>query len=335
MEIRKQWEALEREWLSPLAVKSAESKGRVKPEPQCEFRTVFQRDRDRIIHCKSFRRLKQKTQVFLAPKGDHYRTRLTHTLEVAQVARTLARALKLNEDQTEAVALSHDLGHTPFGHIGEATLNRLMPEGFKHNEQSLRMVDVLENDGEGLNLTYEVRDGILTHSGDQKPASLEGWCVRRADRIAYINHDIDDAVRGGIIKPSDLPADCLRVLGDTHSKRINTMISDILANAPKTERVEMSKEIAEATDKLRDFLFEHVYQDSWRDEEETRCDFVLTTLFDYYGRHPEQMPGEYMAVARAEGTNRGVCDFLACMTDGYIIDLFTQRFVPKYFSVES
>lgn len=334
MNIREQWEQHEREWLSPLAVKSADSRGRVRPEPQCEIRTVFQRDRDRIIHCKSFRRLKQKTQVFLAPKGDHYRTRLTHTLEVAQVARTLARALKLNEDLTEAVALSHDLGHTPFGHIGEATLNRLMPGGFRHNEQSLRMVDVLERDGKGLNLTYEVRDGILTHSGEHEPASLEAWCVRRADRIAYINHDIDDAVRGEILKLSDLPADCLRTLGNTHGERINTMITDIIVNFQKTQRVEMSPEVAQASEKLRDFLFERVYFDGWRTEEASRCDFALTALFEYYDKHPEQMPGEYIAVADAQGTPRAVCDFLAGMTDGYAIDLFGERFVPRHFSVE-
>lgn len=335
MNFRKQWEEHEQEWLSPLAVKSTESRGRENSLPQCEIRTVFQRDRDRIIHAKSFRRLKQKTQVFLAPKGDHYRTRLTHTLEVAQVARTLARSLKLNEDLTEAIALGHDLGHTPFGHIGEATLNRLMPEGFRHNEQSLRMVDVLENDGRGLNLTYEVRDGILTHSGEQEPATLEGWCVRRADRIAYINHDIDDAIRGEIIMPTDLPADCLQTLGDSHPERINTMISDLLSNAVKTGKVEMSAEIAEATDKLRDFLFDRVYHDGWRAEEETRCDFILTTLFEYYNKHPERMPDEYVAVAATDGTQRGVCDFLACMTDSYIIDLFTERFVPKHFPVRS
>ncbi len=234
MDVRRQWEEHEQAWLSPLAVKSTESRGRIRPEPQCEIRTVFQRDRDRIIHCKSFRRLKRKTQVFLAPRGDHYRTRLTHTLEVAQVARTLARALRLNEDLTEAIALGHDLGHTPFGHIGEATLNRLMPGGFRHNEQSLRMVDIIERDGRGLNLTLEVRDGILTHTGAQEPATLEGWCVRRADRIAYINHDIDDAIRGEILKPGDLPQDCLQVLGATHSKRINTMITDIIRNAVQT-----------------------------------------------------------------------------------------------------
>ena len=335
MEIRTQWEELEQAWLSPLAVKSVDSKGRLKPEPQCEIRTVFQRDRDRIIHCKSFRRLKRKTQVFLAPKGDHYRTRLTHTLEVAQVARTLARALKLNEDLTEAIALGHDLGHTPFGHIGEATLDRLMPGGFRHNEQSLRVVDVLEHDGRGLNLTEEVRDGILTHTGAREPATLEGWCVRRADRIAYINHDIDDAIRGGILKPSDLPADCIQVLGATHRERINTMIIDIIRNASATQRIEMSREIAEASDKLRDFLFARVYHDGWRAEEEGRCDFILTTLFDYYSQHPEQMPEEYMAVADTDGTQRGVCDFLACMTDSYIVDLFTERYVPQNFSVRS
>ena len=335
MEIRQQWEEHEKEWLSSLAVKSVDSKGRVRPEPQCEIRTVFQRDRDRIIHSKSFRRLKQKTQVFLAPRGDHYRTRLTHTLEVAQVARTLARALKLNEDLTEAIALSHDLGHTPFGHIGEATINRLMDGGFRHNEQSLRVVDVLERDGKGLNLTYEVRDGILTHTGDQEPSSLEAWCVRRADRIAYINHDIDDAIRGGILKPSDLPADILEVLGQTHSIRINTMITDILQNAQKTGRIEMTSVIADASERLRDFLFKHVYREGWRTEEEVRCDFTLTALFEFYAKHPDQMPDEYRAVVETEGIQRGVCDFLAGMTDSYAIDLFTQRFVPRFFSVET
>ncbi len=334
MDIREQWEAHENAWLSPLAIRSADSRGRVRPEEQCRIRTVFQRDRDRIIHAKSFRRLKQKTQVFLSPKGDHYRTRLTHTLEVAQVARTLARALKLNEDLTEAIALSHDLGHTPFGHIGEATLNRLMPGGFRHNEQSLRVVDVLENDSLGLNLTYEVRDGILTHTGGQNPASMEAWCVRRADRIAYINHDIDDAVRGGILKLADLPADLLQVLGQTSSARIHTMISDILANAAKTGRVEMSAEIGEASDKLRDFLFEHVYFDGWRAPEEERCDFTLTALYEYYSKHPQKMPAEYISIADTQGIPRGVADFLAGMTDSYAISLFTDRFVPKVFSVE-
>jgi dGTPase len=335
MDFRLQWEEHENHWLSPLAVKSADSKGRVRPEPEDAIRTVFQRDRDRVIHAKSFRRLKQKTQVFLAPKGDHYRTRLTHVLEVAQVARTLARALKLNEDLTEAIALSHDLGHTPFGHIGEATLNRLMPGGFRHNEQSLRTVDVLERDGQGLNLPSEVRDGIITHTGDREPASLEAWCVRRADRIAYINHDIDDAIRGGIITFSDLPTALLTVLGNTSGERINTMITDILQTAARTNRVEMSAEIAQASDKLRDFLFERVYRDSWRAEEEARCDFVLTTMFTHYGKHPDEMPDEYRVIAETEGTERGVCDFLAGMTDGYAIDLFKERFIPRNFSVET
>jgi dGTPase len=335
MNFREQWEKHESAFLSPLAVKSADSKGRVKPEPQCDIRTAFQRDRDRIIHAKSFRRLIRKTQVFLAPKGDHYRTRLTHTLEVAQVARTIARALRLNEDLTEAVALSHDLGHTPFGHIGEATLNRLMPGGFRHNEQSLRMVDVLENDGKGLNLTHEVRDGILTHSGDREPASLEAWCVRRADRIAYLNHDIDDAIRGEIITPADLPADILQTLGNTPGERISTMITDILNNAVRTGKVEMSPRIGEASEKLRDFMFARVYRSGQRAEEEARCDFVLATLFDYYCGRPREMPEEYSAIAETVGTQRGVCDFLACMTDSYIIDTFTELFVPKFFSVRS
>ena len=228
MTIREQLEQEEAERLSPLAARAMESRGRETPIEPCPLRTDYQRDRDRILHCKSFRRLKFKTQVFLSPEGDHYRTRLTHTLEVAQVARTLARALRLNEDLTEAIALGHDLGHTPFGHIGERSLDELMPEGFRHNEQSRRCVEVLENGGAGLNLTWEVRDGILCHSGKQFPATLEGQCVRRADRIAYLNHDLDDALRGGVLQTFELPADCLKVLGQTHGQRINTMILDIV-----------------------------------------------------------------------------------------------------------
>jgi dGTPase len=290
MTIREQWEQHEAQWLSPFATPSAATRGRAQPKTPCEVRTEFQRDRDRIIHCKGFRRLKFKTQVFLAPKGDHYRTRLTHTLEVSQVARTLARALRLNEDLTEAIALGHDLGHTPFGHIGEKTLDRLMPGGFKHNVQSLRMVDVLEKDGAGLNLTYEVRDGIINHSGEDEPMTLEGWCVRRADRIAYINHDIDDAIRGGILKAFELPRQCVAVLGDTHSKRINTMILDIVAQSADKPSVRMSDAVRQASEELRDFLFERVYNDSWRAQEEKRCDFVLTSLFAHYCENPTQMP---------------------------------------------
>ena len=331
MNIREEWERQERERFSPYAMLSAESRGREKEIAPCEVRTAFQRDRDRIIHCKSFRRLKYKTQVFLSPKGDHYRTRLTHTLEVSQVARTLARALRLNEDLTEAVALGHDLGHTPFGHIGEATLDRLMEGGFDHNLQSLRMVEKLENDGEGLNLTWEVRDGIRNHSGEQEPETLEAWCVRRADRIAYINHDIDDAIRAGILQPFELPRSCLQVLGETHGERINTMILDIIHNSKDRPVVAMSPEIQQASNDLRDFLFERVYHHGWRKREEERCDTVLTALFEYYQEHPEQMPKEYVEIAFTEGSQRAVCDFLACMTDRYASDQSTESFVPNAF----
>ena len=333
MTIREQWEQHEQQWLSPNAMRSVDTRGRQRPVVPCEVRTDFQRDRDRIIHCKSFRRLKFKTQVFLAPKGDHYRTRLTHTLEVSQVARTLARALRLNEDLTEAIALGHDLGHTPFGHIGEKTLNRLMPGGFKHNVQSLRMVEVLEKDGAGLNLTWEVRDGIRNHSGEEEPATLEGWCVRRADRVAYINHDIDDAIRGGVLKAFELPRRCLTVLGDTHSKRINTMILDIVRNSTDQPFVSMSPEVSEASDELRDFLFKNVYNDAWREEEDRRCDYVLTALYDYYAKNPSLMPTEYVQIDYREGVDRAVCDFLACMTDRYATDDFTSLFVPNDFAI--
>ena len=329
--VRERLEQEERARLSPYAKCSADSAGRERPLAPCELRTDFQRDRDRIIHCKSFRRLKFKTQVFLSPLGDHYRTRLTHTLEVAQVARTIARSLRLNEDLAEAIALGHDLGHTPFGHIGERTLDRLMPGGFQHNRQSLRVVEALENDGAGLNLTREVRDGILTHSGTQEPSTLEGWCVRRADRIAYINHDIDDAIRGGILKPFELPRACLSVLGQTHSQRINTMITDIVHASEGRNEVAMSPAIADASDELRAFLFERVYHDAWRAKDEERCDFVLAQLFAHYMESPTEMPAEYLEIVYREGPERAVCDFLACMTDRYATDQFTALFVPNDF----
>lgn len=331
MTIREEWERQERERLSPYAMLSSETAGRAREVVPCTVRTAFQRDRDRIIHCKSFRRLKYKTQVFLSPRGDHYRTRLTHTLEVSQVARTLARALRLNEDLAEAIALGHDLGHTPFGHIGEATLDTLMVEGFNHNAQSLRMVEMLENEGAGLNLTAEVREGIRHHSGQEEPATLEGWCVRRADRIAYINHDIDDAIRGGILKEFELPRSCLGVLGETHGERINSMILDIIQTSRDKDFVRMSEGIQKASDDLRDFLFEKVYHDDWRKREEQRCDYILTSLFYHYLEHPEQMPREYVEIAYADGNERAVCDFIACMTDRYAIDTFTDIFVPNAF----
>lgn len=331
MTVRERLEAEEAARLRPDATLSSRTRGRHKPLTPCEMRTEFQRDRDRIIHSKSFRRLKFKTQVFLSPKGDHYRTRLTHTLEVAQVARTLARCLRLNEDLTEAIALGHDLGHTPFGHIGETTLDRLMPGGFKHNVQSLRVVERLENEGEGLNLCAETRDGILCHSGDKEPETLEGWCVRRADRIAYINHDIDDAIRGGILQPFELPRRCLEALGETHGARIDTMIRDIVANSEDKPYVRMSPPIDEASEELRDFLFEKVYRDGWRAKEEERCNYVLESLFTHYLKHPEQLPREYVELCYTDGAERAVCDYIACMTDRYAIDDFTAIFVPRAF----
>ncbi len=331
MTIRERQEQLEFSFLAPYATRSAESAGREHPVSPCDLRTDFQRDRDRIIHCKSFRRLKFKTQVFLSPEGDHYRTRLTHTLEVAQVARTLARALRLNEDLTEAIALGHDLGHTPFGHIGERTLNDLLPDGFRHNEQSLRVVDLLENGGQGLNLTSEVRSGILRHSGSLLPETPEAECVRRADRIAYLNHDLDDALRAGILKPFELPADCLKVLGRSHGERINTMITDIVQESAGKPHLFMSPLVQEVTDGLREFMFARVYRNGWRDPEEQRCDYVLRRLFEHYCAHPGEMPEEFVLIGYRDGIERSVCDFLSCMTDRYATRAFTDLFVPSSF----
>ena len=332
MTIREELEKREAEWLSPYGTCSARSRGREREIEPCALRTGFQRDRDRIIHCKSFRRLKFKTQVFLAPEGDHYRPRLTHTLEVAQVARTIARSLRLNEDLTEAIALGHDLGHTPFGHIGERTLDSLLPEGFRHNEQSLRVVERLENGGDGLNLTWEVRDGILCHSGTQRPATMEGACVRLADRIAYLNHDLDDALRGGVLQTFEVPQDCLRALGRTHGERINTMILDVVENSQGQPELSMSPLVQSAMDALREFMFERVYRDKWRAEEEVRCDYVLRGLFGYYTQHPGEMPEEYMLIGYQEGTDRAVADFLSGMTDRYAIHTYERLFVPSGFS---
>ena len=332
MTIRERQERDEESRISPYAALSSKSAGRAAPISQCELRTCYQRDRDRIIHCKSFRRLKYKTQVFLTPMGDHYRTRLTHTLEVSQVARTLARSLRLNEDLAEAIALGHDLGHTPFGHIGENTLDKLLPGGFRHNEQSLRVAERLEHEGQGLNLCAETLDGIRNHSGKGEPATLEGWCVRRADRIAYINPDIDDAIRGGILKPFELPRRCLAVLGRTHGERIDTMIRDIVAVSTDQPFVRMSEEVRQASDELRAFLFEYVYHDEWRKKEEERCDYILTALYEHYLAHPEQLPAEYLEISFTEGAQRAVCDYVACMTDRYAIEQFTEIFVPCAFA---
>ena len=328
MTIREQLEAREHDILSPWATFADESAGREQEMQPCPYRTCFQRDRDRILHSKAFRRLSNKTQVFISPEGDHYRARLTHTLEVAQIARTIARALGLNEDLTEAIALGHDLGHTPFGHAGESALDEVCPQGFRHNEQSLRLVDLLE----GLNLTREVRSGIVCHTGPRKAATPEGRIIHFADRIAYISHDIDDAIRGGILKEYELPRPCVEVLGKTHGERINTMIADVVRNSEGQNRVVMSDEVREASDRLREFLFENVYLDEWRKQEEQRCDHVVNGLFDHYVAHPEQLPGEYLEILYLEGAERAICDFIAGMTDRYAICLYQSIFIPKAFN---
>lgn len=329
MLLREEAERLEEALLSPFAALSSRSRGRVRPETPCQVRTEFQRDRDRIIHCKAFRRLKHKTQVFIAPEGDHFRTRLTHTLEVAQIARTIARALRLNEDLTEAIALGHDLGHTPFGHAGEEALNEIVPGGFKHNEQSLRVVDLLEGE-DGLNLTWEVRDGIVHHTGPVKPQTLEGQIICYADRIAYINHDIDDALRAGIIAPQDLPAECLEVLGYEHRQRINTMVLDIIRNSWGKERIAMSSRVQEATDSLRAFLFKNVYIGSRAKTEEGKAKRMLKELYYYYLEHPELLPP---ARHPEENLSRRVCDYIAGMTDRFAIVQYQKLFVPTGFQL--
>ena len=329
--LRQKFEEREMEVLSPFAAKSAESRGRRRYEEPCMLRTEFQRDRDRILHSKAFRRLKHKTQVFIAPEGDHFRTRLTHTLEVAQIARTIARALQLNEDLTEAIALGHDLGHTPFGHAGEEVLDQIMPGGFHHNRQSLRVVDCLEQ-GKGLNLTEEVRNGILHHTGCDYPFTLEGQVVKIADRIAYINHDIDDAIRGSIIKDQDLPEECVRLLGPDHRTRINTMVIDIVTSSLGRNRIEMSGTIREAIDKLRSFMFDKVYIGSMAKKEENKAKHVLEELYKYYLENSEALPDTIKQIpGNDSNVDRAVCDYIAGMTDRYAISQFSRLFVPKGF----
>lgn len=332
MDIRLRAEEIERLILSPRACLSSETRGRLVAEENCSVRTAFQRDRDRIIHSKSFRRLKHKTQVFTIPEGDHYRTRLTHTLEVAQIARTVARALRLNEDLTEAIALGHDLGHTPFGHSGEDALNEVFAPGFKHNYQSLRVVDILEG-RDGLNLTWEVRDGILNHTGSVSPSTLEGCIVKIADRVAYINHDIDDAIRGGILKVEQLPENCLAVLGRTHRERINKMVLDLInTNWEGSDGIKMSPAVQEATDKLREFLFKEVYIGSEAKREESKARLVVQRLFDYLKSNPENLPAEYLKRAMSGGVERSVCDYIAGMTDKFAIRVFQKYFLPTPWS---
>ena len=335
MSIRERTEAMERLFLSERATRSSQSQGRQVPEPQCEIRTVFQRDRDRILHSKAFRRLKHKTQVFLSPEGDHYRTRLTHTLDVSQIARTIARALRLNEDLTEAIALGHDLGHTPFGHCGEMELDEIHPGGFDHNQQSLRVIDLLEirSDGRrGLNLTYEVRDGILSHSGGNRPMTLEGQAVSFSDRIAYINHDIDDALRAGVLKASDLPKEHLALLGQTHSQRINTLIVDVVNHSRGRDQLTFSPEIAGAFTALRQFMFDHVYLNLDAKKEEKKARVVLRMLYEYYRDHPEEMPEEYLELFKGAEGIEAVKDYVSGMTDRYAVQLYQKLFVPDFWS---
>lgn len=332
MLIREQTEKLEKEILSIYATLSMNSKGREIKEEKCDIRTDFQRDRDRIIHSKAFRRLKHKTQVFLAPEGDHYRTRLTHTLEVAQIARTIAMALRLNEDLVEAISLGHDLGHTPFGHTGERILDNLHPNGFKHNLQSLRVVDFLErhNHKNGLNLTFEVREGIINHSGYNISTTLEGQIVKLADRIAYINHDIDDAIRAEIIKEEDLPDDCIGALGGSHGARINTMISDIIQTSFAKDTISMSNKIGEKTEKLREFMFENVYLNSIARTEDIKAEYIIRELYYYYLKNEDKLPVEYKSYENIDSSIEDrICDYIAGMTDRYVKNLFSNIFLPK------
>lgn len=328
MSIREQYELTEKSLLAQQACVACDSKGRLVTEVPCKIRTCFQRDRDRIIHSKAFRRLKHKTQVFIAPIGDHYRTRLTHTLEVAQIARTIGRALRLNEDLIEAIALGHDLGHTPFGHAGEDVLNNLMPSGFKHNHQSLRIIDVLEG-GKGINCTYEVRDGILNHTGQQAPCTLEGRIVRLADRIAYINHDIDDAIRGRIITPEMLPVDELKILGATHSARINTMVMDVIVSSSDLDDIKLSEDISVAMNNLRDYMFKKVYIGSKAKLEEQKVKEILKRVYEYFIEDVKRLPLEEQQRLISTDEHTVVGDYISGMTDRFIIALFQDIFLPK------
>jgi len=330
MTIREELERLEHKRLNPLAAFSDRSKGRPQAEPEREddVRTCYQRDLDKIVHSKSFRRLMHKTQVFLQPEGDHYRTRMTHTLEVSRIACTITRALGLNEDLAQAIAMGHDLGHTPFGHAGEDALTRCMGKPFRHNEQSLRVVDFLENDGRGLNLTYEVRMGILDHTGAFVPETLEGQVVRRSDQMAYVNHDIDDATRAGILKNEDIPREISDVLGKTHSQRINTLVCDAIHTSREAGEILLSPKVDQALKDLRSFMFERVYYNPVAKGEESRAKDMLCRLFDYYTSHPEALPEDFQPQMSFEGLERTVCDYIAGMTDKYAVDTYTKVFIP-------
>lgn len=335
MTIREQLELREIEYLSPYATLSKDSRGRERAEEECDIRPVFQRDRDRILHCKAFRRLKQKTQVFLLPKGDHYRTRLTHTLEVSQNARTIAKALRLNEDLVEAIALGHDLGHTPFGHAGERALDEVCPLGFQHNEQSVRVVKRLEKQGEGLNLTWEVRDGILNHKSAGTPHTLEGQIVRLSDKIAYINHDIDDAIRGGVLKEEDIPKTYREILGNSTRVRLDTMIHNVIINSMDQPEIRMSPEVEQATMALRAFMFENVYKNPVAKGEEEKAINMVTNLYEYYWKHIRLLPDQFLEMLEEKGgtPERIVCDYIAGMTDTYAIKKFEEYFIPESWKI--
>lgn len=322
-------EDIERKTLSEYACLSENTSGRQREIMPCNLRTEFQRDRDKILHCNAFRRLKHKTQVFLIPAGDHYRTRLTHTLEVSQIARTISRALRLNEDLTEAIALGHDLGHTPFGHAGERMLDELCPDGFKHYQQSIRVVDFIENDGDGLNLTGEVRDGILKHT-NEIAQTREGYVVRLADVIAYINHDIDDSIRAGVISQSDLPEEAVRILGQTKSQRITTLVCSIVSNG--AENIKMDDEVFFAHDMLHKFMFEKVYQNPVCKSEESKAKDMIAKLYEHYVNNIDTVPELYRKLSEKFGKERAVCDYVAGMTDGYAIGCFNELFIPKGWS---
>lgn len=328
MTIREQLEAHEADYLSPRAAKSSDvgANLRLRTEEPCPYRTAFQRDRDRILHCNAFRRLKRKTQVFLSPVGDHYRTRLTHTLEVSQVARTISRALFLNEDLTEAISLGHDLGHSPFGHAGESILNTICPHGYKHYQQSLRVVDCIERGGAGLNLTQAVRNGIVCHT-NLIADTLEGNIVRYADRIAYINHDIEDSIRAGILKQSDLPREATDVLGETKNERITTCVASIVAHG--TDSIGMDDEVQKAHDLLHEFMYEHVYHNHTAKGEEVKAKILIEELYRYFRKSPEKMPELYQDIARKEDVDRAVCDYISGMSDSYAVDLYMDLFIPK------
>lgn len=334
MTLREQTQYREEVILSSHACRAVNSRGRARTEEECDIRTCFQRDTDRIVYSKAFRRLMHKTQVFLQPEGDHYQTRMTHTLEVNRIARTIARALSLNEDLTEAIALGHDLGHTPFGHAGERVLDKLMPGGFAHYQQSVRVVDRLEKNGEGLNLTWEVRNGILCHTKGQSAATLEGQIVRLADQIAYINHDIEDALRGGVIFPMDLPLTTCRVLGFTHRERIDTLVRDTVESSLDQDHICQSPEVGEAMQELRSFMFENVYTNPTVKGEEGKAQDMLERLFHYYRHHPDDLPDDFQTILAEEGADRAVCDYIAGMTDPYATAKFQELFIPMGWTVK-